>query len=59
MGLDETQERDVMEHMRLQAKMTRVFYDALIEQRFPRGAALALTQTWLQAFHARPPEKSE
>lgn len=56
MGLDEKQERDVLEHMRMQAKMTRVFYDALIEQHFARGAALALTQTWLRAFHTRPPE---
>lgn len=54
--LDDKQEREVIEAMRMQAKMTRAFYEALVEQRFSPIEALALTQTWLRAYHTRPPE---
>ena len=54
--MDEQVEREVIEAMRTQAKMTRAFYEALIEQGFRLNEALTLTHTWLDASVRRPPE---
>lgn len=54
--MNEQEERGLMELMRAQAKMTRTFYDGLIEQNFTVAQALALTHTWLDAQSRRPPE---
>ena len=54
--MDEKTEREVIELMRTQAKMTRAFYDALLEQKFRPNEAMALLQTWLDSSTRRPPE---
>ena len=54
--MDEKVERDALEMMRVQAKMLREFYDALVEQKFRPNEAMALVQTWLDSSVRRPPE---
>lgn len=45
--MDEKDERLVIEAMRTQAKMTRAYYDALLEQQFSTMDALRLTMAWI------------
>lgn len=51
--MKEQDERMAMETISVLAKQARAFYIALLEQKFPRDAAMALTTTWLQASMLR------